>query len=109
VERSADIGVRMVDAFEQMQASYPIVGDVRGRGSMVGLEIVADRKTKEPSKALTHQIRDECLKRGVVATNVGGMYGNVLKLAPPLVITDAQLGFALDVMDASIAAVQKSL
>jgi 4-aminobutyrate aminotransferase len=109
VERSAEIGVRMLDACQQMQTSYPIVGDARGRGSMVGLEIVADRKTKEPSKALAHQIRDECLKRGVVATNVGGMYGNVLKLAPPLVITDAQLDFALAMMDESIASVQKSL
>jgi 4-aminobutyrate aminotransferase len=108
VQRSAEIGARMLDALEQMYARHPLIGDVRGRGSMVGFEVVADRKTKEPSQKLARQIGDECQKRGVLATNIGGMYGNVLKLSPPLVITDAQIDFALSVMDESIAAVERS-
>lgn len=109
VGRSAEIGSRIVDAFKQMQARYPIMGDVRGLGSMVGFEVVADPKTKEPAKDLALKIRDDCHRRGVLTTNVGGMYGNVFKLGPPLVITDEQIDFALDVFDQCIAAAQQSL
>ena len=109
VQRSAEIGARMMDAFQQMQKRYALIGDVRGLGSMVGFEIVVDRKTKEPGAKPALQIRDECTKRGVLVTNVGGMYGNVHKISPPLVITDAQLDFALGVIDESIALVQKSV
>jgi 4-aminobutyrate aminotransferase/(S)-3-amino-2-methylpropionate transaminase len=108
VQRSAEIGERMLDALEEMYARYPIIGDVRGRGSMVGFEIVTDRKTKEPSPGLARQIRDACYQRGVIASNVGGMYGNVFKLSPPLVITDAQIDFALEAMDESISMAQRS-
>lgn len=109
VQRSADIGRRMMDAFEDLYRNYPIVGDVRGLGSMTGFEIVADRKTKEPAAGLARQIRDECARRGVLVTNVGGTYGNVHKISPPLVITDEQLDFALRVIDESVALVQKSV
>jgi 4-aminobutyrate aminotransferase len=109
VERSAEIGDRMMDALEQMYEDFTLVGDVRGRGSMVGFEVVADRKTKEPDAGLARQIRNECHSRGLLVTNVGGMYGNVFKLSPPLVITDEQIDFAMDVMAESIATVEKTL
>jgi 4-aminobutyrate aminotransferase / (S)-3-amino-2-methylpropionate transaminase / 5-aminovalerate transaminase len=108
VERSAQIGARMLDALRQMQIRYPIMGDVRGLGSMVGFEIVTDPKSKTPSRALARQIRELCHTRGVLASNVGGMYGNVFKLSPPLVITDEQIDYALAVLDESIANVQKA-
>jgi 4-aminobutyrate aminotransferase/(S)-3-amino-2-methylpropionate transaminase len=108
VQRSAEIGERMMDALEEMYSRYPIIGDVRGRGSMVGFEIVSDRKTKAPSADMARQIRNDCYQRGVMASNVGGMYANVFKLSPPLVITDQQIDFAMEAMEASIAATQKS-
>ena len=108
VQRSAEIGERMLDALEEMFARYAIIGDVRGRGSMVGFEIVTDRKSKEPGPGLARQIRDACYQRGVIASNVGGMYGNVLKLSPPLVITDQQIDFAMEAMDESISLAQRS-
>ena len=108
MERSAQIGARMMDALKQMQKRYPIIGDVRGLGSMVGFEIVVDPKTKEPSRELALKIRNACHNQGVLAANVGGMYGNVFKLSPPLVITDRQLDFAMEVMDRCIAEVQKA-
>jgi len=109
VQRSATIGSVMLDALKQMQAKYRIVGDVRGRGSMVGFEVIADRKTKEPAAKLALQIRDACQSRGVMCNNVGGMYGNVFKFSPPFVITDEQLNFALDVIEQGIATVSKTL
>jgi 4-aminobutyrate aminotransferase/(S)-3-amino-2-methylpropionate transaminase len=109
VQRSADVGAQMMDALEEMYGRYTLIGDVRGRGSMVGFEVVADRKTKEPSAQLAARIREECSRRGVVASNVGGMYGNVFKLSPPVVITDEQLDFAMARMEESIAVVQKDL
>jgi 4-aminobutyrate aminotransferase/(S)-3-amino-2-methylpropionate transaminase len=92
-----------------MYAKYPLIGDVRGLGSMTGFEVVADRKTKEPATKLALQMRDEAARRGVLATNVGGTYGNVFKISPPLVITDAQLDFALQVLDESVWTVQKAV
>jgi 4-aminobutyrate aminotransferase len=109
VQRSAEIGTRMVDGLWQMYKKYPLIGDVRGLGSMVGFEVVADRKTKEPAAKLAIQIRDACQRRGLMCNNVGGMYGNVFKFSPPLVITDEQLDFALDVLEQGIAEVQKTL
>jgi len=109
VERSTELGKRMLDALWQMYAKYPLIGDVRGLGSMTGFEVVADRKTKEPAAKTALAIRDYCQARGVICSNVGGMYGNVFKFSPPLVITDAQLDFALNVLEEGIATVQKSL
>ena len=109
VERSAQIGARILDALRQMQKRYPIMGDVRGLGSMVGFEVVTDPKSKTPSKDLALKIRDACHARGVLTTNVGGMYGNVFKLSPPFVITDEQIDFAMGVFDECIAGVQKTV
>jgi 4-aminobutyrate aminotransferase len=109
VERSAALGKRMQDALWQMYAKYPLIGDVRGLGSMTGFEVVADRKTKEPAAKTAMRIRDFCQQRGIICSNVGGMYGNVFKFSPPFVITDAQLDFALDIVEQGIAAVQKTL
>ena len=109
VQRSAEIGERMLDALEEMYPRYPIIGDVRGRGSMVGFEVVADRKTKEPNAQLAKRIRDDLYGRGVMANNVGGMYGNAFKLSPPLVITDQQIDFAMKAMEESIFDTQRSL
>jgi len=109
VARSAQIGERILDAFRQMQKRYPIMGDVRGLGSMAGFEVVTDPVSKTPSKELALKIRDACHARGVLTTNVGGMYGNVFKLSPPLVISDQQINFAMRVFDESIATVQKTI
>jgi 4-aminobutyrate aminotransferase/(S)-3-amino-2-methylpropionate transaminase len=109
VQRSYEIGERMKHALWQMYDEHPLIGDVRGLGSMVGFEVVIDRNTKQPGRQLALQIRDECHKRGVLTTNVGGMYGNVFKLSPPFVITDDQIDFAMQMLDESIGTVAKSL
>jgi 4-aminobutyrate aminotransferase / (S)-3-amino-2-methylpropionate transaminase / 5-aminovalerate transaminase len=74
-----------------------IVGEVRGLGPMVGLELVTDEKTKEPAKAETSAIVKRCLDNGVLILKAG-TYDNVIRLLAPLVISEAELNEALDVV-----------
>jgi len=74
------------------------VGEVRGLGAMIGMEMVKDRATKEAATAEVGQIMEKCINRGVIIVKCG-IHGNVLRMLVPLVITDEQLGEALDVVE----------
>lgn len=106
VQRSAELGERFRRRLLDMQARHPLIGDVRGKGSMMGLELVKDRKTKEPASKEGAEVVRRALTKGVMATNYGGTYHNVIKMAPPLVITDQQLDVALDLLEESLAEVE---
>ena len=97
VERAAELGGRMMERLRAMTADHPHVGEVRGRGMMIGMEMVRDRSTREPAPELAGRLVVEGLRRGVLVLG-GGIYGNVLSLSPPFVITDAQVDFALGVI-----------
>ena len=71
---------------------------------MVGMEMIEDRATRQPDPRLAQRVADEALSRGLMITNVGGTYGNVIKMAPPLVITEQQLTEAVKIIDQSLAA-----
>jgi 4-aminobutyrate aminotransferase/(S)-3-amino-2-methylpropionate transaminase len=79
-----------------MQEKYPAIGDVRGLGSMVAMELVKDRKTKEPAKEVAGRIISECYKRGLLIIGAG-IFSNVVRMLMPLSITDDQFeqGFAI--------------
>ena len=81
---------------EKLQTRHPLVGDVRGRGLMLGLELVLDRQTKEPAPAQTAALWEYARQQGVL-TGKGGLHGNVLRLKPPLCITREDVDFALEV------------
>jgi 4-aminobutyrate aminotransferase / (S)-3-amino-2-methylpropionate transaminase / 5-aminovalerate transaminase len=100
-DRSKEIGKVCMDRFTLMQEKYKIVGDVRGLGAMVAIELVKDRETKEAAKDETKHILEECYQNGLVALNAGTR-GNVIRILVPLVITDAQLEKGLDILDAAI-------
>lgn len=106
VERSRDEGAYFLEQLQAIGARHPLVGDVRGKGLMVGIELVKDRSTKEPASAEGERVVAALLRRGVMATNYGGSYHNVLKLSPPLVIAREQLDFAIDAIDASLGEVE---
>jgi 4-aminobutyrate aminotransferase/(S)-3-amino-2-methylpropionate transaminase len=97
VERSAELGGRMMDRLTAMTADHPRVGEVRGRGMMIGVEMVRDRGTRAPAPELAGRLIVEGLRRGVLLLG-GGIHGNVLSLSPPFVITDEQADFALGVI-----------
>jgi 4-aminobutyrate aminotransferase len=97
VERSAEMGARMQDRLRAMTADHPNVGEVRGRGMMIGMEMVRDRESRAPAPELAGRVVVEGLRRGVLLLG-GGIYGNVLSFSPPFVITDEQVDFALGVI-----------
>ncbi|GAB7387741.1 4-aminobutyrate--2-oxoglutarate transaminase [Bacillaceae bacterium] len=102
VERANAIGRQIRERFKAMQAKYPVIGDVRGIGAMCALELVKDPETKEPYKELAGQLIQECNRRGLIILGAG-IYGNVIRILSPLVITDEQLQEGLDVMEEVLA------
>lgn len=109
VEHSAQIGVHFRERLLDMKERHPLIGDVRGMGSMQGIEIVKDRATREPGPKEGARVVALAQEKGVMITNYGGTFHNVIKMAPPLVITDEQLDCALDRLDQSLEEVEREL
>jgi 4-aminobutyrate aminotransferase len=97
VERSAEAGARIKRRLAEMTADHPHVGEVRGLGMMIGVELVRDCETREPAPELAGRIVIETLRRGLLTLG-GGIHGNVLSLSPPFVITDEQIDAALAIL-----------
>ena len=98
LSRADKIGKRVLEKFNEFKEHYSIVGDVRGLGAMVGMELVQDRKTKEPATALTKQLVNRCLKKGLLMISAG-TYSNIIRPLMPLVITDEQLDKGLYIIE----------
>lgn len=98
---SARKGEHALDRLWELQANHPLIGDVRGLGLMIGVELVSDRQSKEPASKAASGIRAYAREQGVLI-GVGGQQGNVLRLQPPLVIADNALDRALDVITAGL-------
>jgi 4-aminobutyrate aminotransferase/(S)-3-amino-2-methylpropionate transaminase len=104
VENSARVGARMLDALKRLQDKYRFIGDVRGRGLMIGVDMVADRKTKAPlDKTITRALFHEALERGLVTMS----YSSVIRINPPLVITEDEALRGVDILDQSFAAIAR--
>lgn len=103
--KSAAQGAYVLARLKAMQKELPIIGDVRGMGMMIGVELVQDA-AKTPAAAATEAVRQHCLESGVLV-GVGGVYGNVVRVQPPLVISTAQLNTALEAMESGFRAAQK--
>jgi 4-aminobutyrate aminotransferase-like enzyme len=101
-DRAATLGARLRGRMEQMKEKYPIIGDVRGMGLMQAFELVEDRATKAPAPALTNRFAEAC-KRRKLLVGKGGLYGNTVRIAPPMLIGEAEIDHASDVMDAAFA------
>ncbi|KUO79051.1 MAG: 4-aminobutyrate aminotransferase [Desulfosporosinus sp. BRH_c37] len=105
-ERAGEIGAKVVDRLRAMQEKYALIGDIRSLGAMIGIELVKDRATKEPANEETNQIIKECLSQGLIIISAG-VFGNVIRMLMPLVITDDQLEQALSILDNAFAKIQK--
>lgn len=101
--RARHIGDRIMTRIHAMKEKYPCIGDARGLGAMIGLEFVHDRTTKEPDTEIISRITAYAFKHGVILLSAG-ILGNVVRLLPPLVMTDVQIDFVMDTLDAAIAA-----
>ena len=103
LERAGRVGGTVMDRFSAWAERFPQVGEVRGRGAMCAVELVADRETKEPLDAATMgAIARGALARGVLVLTAG-TYGNVIRLLPPITIDDALLADGLDQLEAALA------
>lgn len=106
VTNSARLGTQLNQRLLELQRRFEVVGDVRGRGLLQGVELVADKRSKTPADGLGAAITAECLERGLHMNIVQlpGM-GGIFRIAPPLTISDTDLYRGLDILEASIAAV----
>ena len=104
VENSARSGALMLAALKRLQDKYRFIGDVRGRGLMIGVEMVADRVTKTPlDKTVTRALFHEALERGLITMS----YSNVIRINPPLVITEEEAMRGVDILDQSLGAIAR--
>ena len=102
VERSRTLGESMKKRLLEMQERYELLGDVRGEGLLIGLDLVKDRKTREPlGKEITERIFLECLRRGLLLMG----YQPRVRINPPLTITDAEIDEGLGVLDEVFATI----
>ena len=102
-ENASSVGAYFRASLEQLQDKHPVIGDVRGMGLMQAMEFVKDRHTKEPSPEATVQFMEECRRRGLLIGK-GGLWGNVIRMSPPLNISRADVDEAVRIMDQALAA-----
>jgi len=106
VQNSALVGEHLLGGFRRIQEKYEFIGDVRGRGLLIGLELVKDRKTREPlDKTVTKRIFLETLKRGMVSMN----YKPGFRINPPLVLSGEEADAGLQILDEVFAFVARSI
>ena len=96
VERARDLGTHALERLAAMMDKYPLIGDVRGRGLLMGVELVTDRDSREPAGEAAEEVFYRALERGL---SFKITMGNVLTLSPPLTIEQSDLDRALDILD----------
>ena len=102
--RANDLGEQFQKRAREWQKRWPMIGEVRGLGAMQALELVQSQDKREPAAEETKHITQYCWEHGVITISAGS-YGNVIRLLMPLVITDAQMDEALDVLEGALKTV----
>ena len=101
LERGGLLGERMLARFKDMQNSHEIIGDVRGKGPMLALELVRDRQSKVPASDEAKKLVSLCYSKGLIVLACGN-FGNVIRTLMPLVITDEELERGMTIIDESL-------
>ena len=104
LENADSVGGYFRQKLDELKEKHALIGDVRGMGLMQGLELVKDRKTKEPAPEATNQFMERCRSNGLLIGK-GGLYGNVIRLSPPLNIRRSDVDEAVGLMDKSLSEV----
>jgi 4-aminobutyrate aminotransferase / (S)-3-amino-2-methylpropionate transaminase / 5-aminovalerate transaminase len=100
-ERAARLGAMVMSRLAAFAEESDLIGDVRGTGLMIGVELVRNRETKEPASTEAAAVKRHCRERGVLI-GVGGAFGNVVRVQPPLVIGEEDLDRALRVIEEAV-------
>ena len=101
---SLRLGAHLLAGFRKLAQKHTIIGDVRGLGLMLGVELVKDRATKEPAKEACAEVFERCKDMGLLIGK-GGLWGNTLRIKPPMMITPADADFMLAVLDEALAGI----
>jgi diaminobutyrate-2-oxoglutarate transaminase len=108
VEHSETLGAHALKRFSEIAQRSKTIGEVRGKGLFIGIEIVKDKKSKEPGPKLTSEIRKKCFERGVIFW-AAGHYSNVVRFIPPLVVTRELVDKGIDVFSDALHEVERDL
>jgi 4-aminobutyrate aminotransferase len=104
IANAAKVGGEVVKRLEGWKQTHPSVGDVRGRGLMIGIELVQDKATREPASALRNRVETLAFERGLMVLGCGE---NSIRLCPPLVVTSEEASVALDVLEDALTQAEK--
>jgi 4-aminobutyrate aminotransferase len=99
MDHAAQMGEVLQEQLRRLQHKFNVVGDVRGQGLMVGMELVQDRRTKEPAGKLKEQLIQSCFHRGLLMLGCGE---STLRFCPPLVVDAAQIATAVQIIEAAL-------
>ena len=97
-ENAKKVGGHLMNRLKELEQNHRLIGEVRGLGLMLGVELVRDRKTKEPASSEAADVLELCKERGLIIGK-GGLYGNTLRIKPPMCITKDDADFLVDVLD----------
>jgi len=101
IENAAKIGAHIVKRMQELADKFPVIGDVRGKGLLIGIELVKNAKSKEPASEEVKYVMEKSYKNGLLFS-VSGLYKNVIKLSPPLILTEEQAEKAVNIIEDSL-------
>ena len=104
IANAARVGGKMLERLQGWKSSHPLVGDVRGRGLMIGIELVKDKVTREPATALRNRVEELAFERGLMILGCGE---TSLRLCPPLIVSENEATVALDILEDALTQVEK--
>jgi alanine-glyoxylate transaminase/(R)-3-amino-2-methylpropionate-pyruvate transaminase len=101
-QNSLKIGGQLIAGLQRLADRHPLIGEVRGLGLMLGMELVKDRRSKEPAKDEAARVWETCKDLGLLVGK-GGLWGNTLRIKPPMCLTAADAEFLLEVFDEALS------
>jgi 4-aminobutyrate aminotransferase len=97
------VGGKMLERLAGWKETHPLVGDVRGRGLMIGIELVLDKVTREPAQALRNRVETLCFEKGLLILGCGE---TSIRLCPPLIVNEHEATVALDILEEALSQVE---
>jgi 4-aminobutyrate aminotransferase len=104
IANAAHVGEKMLERLRGWVKTHPLVGDVRGRGLMIGVELVKDKATREPATALRNRVETLAFEKGLMMLGCGE---TSLRLCPPLIVKEEEATVALDILEEALTQVEK--